>query len=76
MKVTVADLDHKRKDILKALHRRESVRVFCHGKLKFTLEPVASNLAFNLAKHPFFGSSKKTGRKVPEIMNSLRGYRT
>ena len=75
MNATVVDIRYKMNEILKALDRRESVKILYHGKLKGTIEPVAAGSASDLAKHPFFGSAKNDGRKVADIMMELRGGR-
>ena len=40
MKATVSDLRCKMGDVLRALHRRETVTILYHGKVKGTIVPV------------------------------------
>ncbi len=75
MDASIVDLRYKTREILKALDRRESVNILYHGKLKATIVPFQAGASATLGQHPFFGSARKSARKVPEIMQELRGGR-
>ena len=75
MNATVVELRYKMNEILKALERSESVNILYHGKVKGTIVPAPTGSKADLSSHPFFGSTRKDARKVPEIMEELRGGR-
>lgn len=76
MKVSVADLRYKMKNILKALDRNEKVTIMYHGKEKGTIIPAASDTDLSVSGHPFFGmKAGKTTKSVEEMMADIRGVR-
>lgn len=75
MNATVVDLRYKMNEILGALDRNESVNILYHGKVKGTIIPASGDPGTDLSEHPFFGSAKKSHRKMGEIMEELRGGR-
>lgn len=75
MEATVVDLRYKMKDVLKALDRRERVRILYHGKLKGTIVPAGRDDGKEITKHPFFGMRRDNDKLVEDIMQELRGER-
>ena len=75
MKASVFDLRYKIKDVLKALDRRETIRIFNHGQLKGTIVPVSNKRKIKMADHPFFGMKNQEYADVPELMDNLRRVR-
>jgi hypothetical protein len=74
MEATVVDLRYRMNDVLKALDRNESVRVFYHGKIKGVLASVSSASGVPVRKHPFFGM-RQDAACVDAVMDGLRGGR-
>ena len=72
MQATILDLRYKMKDILKALDKREKVRILYHGKEKGTIIPAQNKLHKKICKHPFFGMRVKESVSVNRIMDELR----
>ncbi|MDB5051264.1 MAG: hypothetical protein JWO30_4335 [Fibrobacteres bacterium] len=72
MDASILDLRYKMKDVLKALERRESVRILYHGKVKGTIIPVDSKPTRRIQDHPLFGMYRKDKRPVEEVMRELR----
>ncbi len=75
MEASILDLRYKMKDVLKALDRREKVRILYHGKEKGTIIPSGRESGAKVADHPFFGMARKDKRGVGAIMDELRGGR-
>jgi hypothetical protein len=75
MEASILDLRYKMKDVLKALERRENVRILYHGKEKGTIIPADPKAGKSVKDHPFFGMRKKDRRPVPDVMDDLRGER-
>ncbi len=67
MEASILDLRYKMKDVLKALSRRENVRILYHGKEKGVIIPVDSKAGKSVKEHPFFGMTRgpSTGRMGP-----------
>jgi len=55
MEATILDLRYRMKDVLKALGRRESVKILYHGKLKGTIIPSQGDARKKVCDHPLFG---------------------
>jgi len=75
MQATILDLRYRMRDVLKALDRRESVRVLYHGKLKGTIVPAGTGSGKSVTEHPFFGMRRNDKRSVEDVMQELRGGR-
>lgn len=76
MNATIVDLRYKMNDVLKALDRNEEVTILFRGKQKGKIVPDLQRTASSKVEdHPFFGSQKKQGQSVEEIMRHLRGER-
>ena len=77
MEASVLDLRYRTKDILRALKRRESVRVFYRGHLTGVIHPVVSprESKKKVCDHPFFGMTPSSEISVDEQMTLLRNAR-
>lgn len=75
MDASILDLRYKMKDVLKALERRETVRILYHGKVKGTIIPVDNKSPKRIQDHPFFGMYRDDERSVEEVMKELRRAR-
>ncbi len=75
MEASILDLRYRMKDVLKALERREKVRILYHGKEKGTIIPADPKAGKSVKEHPFFGMKRKDRRDVGEAMEDLRGNR-
>lgn len=75
MEASIVDLRYKMRDILKALDRREKVKILYHGKLKGVLLPSESHQVMPVKQHPYFGLSRESHIPVNKIMRGLRGGR-
>ncbi len=79
MEASIVDLRYKMKEILQALDRNETVKIYYHGKLKGTIQPAKiKNEQKNkkrVQNHPFFGMLTDEPGNVEELMNQLRGAR-
>jgi hypothetical protein len=58
MKASILDLRYRMNEILKALDRRERVKILYHGKLKGEIIPVHAEVRPKSAEHPMFGLLK------------------
>ena len=74
MDATILDLRYRMAEVLKALDRRESVRVLFHGKPRGLIIPEGSSQV-KVTSHPFFGSRKTDPEPVDQVMDRLRGGR-
>ena len=77
MLARIVDLRYKMKDVLKALERKESVKIIYHGKEKGIIVPSKSKEYKKVTEHPFFGVSKEPARTpdVQDVMDKLRSGR-
>lgn len=79
MEALIIDLRYKMKEVLRALDRKETVKIFYQGKLKGIIHPVAADRKVpnkkELKSHPFFGMIKDRKESVDDLMNQLRGER-
>lgn len=74
MKASIIDIRYKMKDILKALERKEEVKIMYYGKEKGIIIPTKHQTIGKAKDHPFFGSLKGT-QTVDTLMHRLRGER-
>jgi len=59
MEASIVDLRYKVKDVLKALNRNETVKIFYRGKMCGTIIPAQhSKKKQKVEEHPFFGMHK------------------
>ena len=74
MDATIVDLRYRMNEVLKALDRREDVRVLYHGKLKGILAAGSVRQSGRIHEHPFF-NMRRSAVSVDEEMVGLRGGR-
>lgn len=72
MEASVVDLRYKMNDLLKALERREKVKILYHGKLKGTIVPAGRTTFKKVREHPFFGMTAEETESVEQKMARLR----
>ena len=76
MNATLVDLRYRTKDIMRAIERNETVKIFSHGKLKAEMTPVrtvASKKARpSLLDDPYVGSQKDDQESVHAKVRRLR----
>ena len=72
MDATILDLRYRMKDVLKALERREKVRILYHGKVKGTIVPVDNEPIRRVQDHPLFGIDRRDKRPVEDVIRELR----
>lgn len=76
MEASTVDLRYRMKDILKALDRGESVKVFYRGKLRGVLVPPdqAEKKLFRTRDHPAFGmwADREDMKDVDAYVRNLR----
>lgn len=76
MEASIIDLRYKMKDVLKALKRNESVKVYYRNTMCGIIIPAHSKKSkIKVEEHPFFGMHKDSVDSVADEMNSLRGGR-
>jgi hypothetical protein len=77
MEASIVDLRYKMKDVLKALKRQETVKVYYRNTLCGILTPVESSKKMNkkIKDHPFYGMHRDASNTVEDEMNHLRGDR-
>jgi hypothetical protein len=56
--------------VLKALNRRERVRILYHGKVKGEIVPAKEHLNLKTKNHPVFGMDK-SGKETPDKIVAL-----
>jgi len=71
MDASILDLRYKMRDVLKALNRRERVRIFYHGKIKGEIVPSKGKSLMKTVDHPIFGIEKDKTNPV-EIVSQMR----
>lgn len=75
MKASIIDLRYKMKDVLKALDRKEEVKILYHGKIKGVIVPVNDKQLKKVKDHVFFGMKKDNNKSVSKEMQKLREAR-
>lgn len=75
MQATILDLRYKMKNVLKALDKREKVKILYHGKVKGTIIPSQNKLNTKIREHPFFGMKENRTNSVNTILKELRKER-
>ena len=63
MEASIVDLRYKMNSVLKALNRRERVRILYHGKVKGEIIPANEHRHLKTKDHPVFGVIK-AGKKL------------
>jgi hypothetical protein len=75
MDASIVDLRYKMHDVLKALSRRETVRILYRGKLKGEIVPSKSNRKMKTKDHPLFGSADGGKERPEETVAKMRRSR-
>lgn len=75
VEASIVDLRYRMKDVLKALGRRERVKILCHGKVRGTIMPALSPSKRQVADHEFFSMIGNKATSVQDTMDELRGGR-
>ena len=80
MNATLVDLRYRTKDIMRAIERQETVKIFSRGKLKAELVPAGTKAPKKKARmsamdHPLFGSRKDDTEPVQAVVRHLRAGR-
>jgi len=75
MESSFVELRHKMKDILKALERNETVKIFYRGKIKGIIVPAGVSSRKGVKEHTFFGMARDRVAPVADTMAELRGSR-
>lgn len=75
MEATIVELRYKMRDVLKALERREKVRILYHGRIRGTIIPAGQGSGKKVKDHPFFGIARHEKEPVAVVMGQLRGPR-
>jgi hypothetical protein len=76
MDASVVDLRYKMRDVLKALGRRERVRILYHGKVKGEIVPSKSDHHAKTEDHPIFGILGADKMSPEEIVSKMRRSRS
>ncbi len=75
MDASILDLRYKMREVLKALSRREKVRILYHGKIRGEIVPPGNLEKNKTVDHPIFGMLKSEKEDPVEIVNKLRSKR-
>lgn len=75
MDASILDLRYKMRDVLKALDRREKVRILYHGKIKGEIIPAKSDTTVKTVNHAIFGLTENEEKDPSEIVSDLRRRR-
>lgn len=77
MQATIVDLRYKMKEVLKALERKEPVKIVYHGKEKGIIIPSRNKVYQKVSEHPFFGTAKTAAGSpsVETVIGMLRSGR-
>jgi hypothetical protein len=76
MDASVLDLRYKMRDVLKALNRRERVRILYHGKVKGEIIPNKKGGAKKSIDQPLFGMLRNSNERPDEIVIKMRRTRS
>ena len=75
MEASIVDLRYRMKDVLRALSRRERVKILYHGKVTGTIVPNTTDERRKVAESKFFGMKADSNESVEKMMERLRGGR-
>jgi hypothetical protein len=76
MEASILDLRYRMRDGVKALDKREKVRIFHRGKLKGEILPAQSTHSVKTVDHPFFGSLRdENSESASAIVAKMRRRR-
>jgi hypothetical protein len=76
MDASILDLRYKMRDVLKALDRRQKVRILYHGRIKGEIFPYRKGNRSKSCEHPMFGMLKGRKGNPSEIVSRMRRSRT
>lgn len=76
MEASIVDLRYKMNDVLKALERKERVKILYHGKVKGVIVPSKQTVPKKVKDHLFFGMTRNERESVQVHMSRLRASRT
>ena len=63
------------KDLMKALDRNQSIKIYYHGKFKALITPSHPIVTKKVKQHPFFGMNTTEERSVSDHLAKVRGLR-
>ena len=75
MEATILDLRYHMKKVLRALDRKEQVKILYHGKVKGIILPAQKRSAKKIEEHPMFGMQSKTKLSVKKQLDTIRSGR-
>ena len=75
MEASILDLRYKMHDVLKALGKREKVRILYHGHVKGEIIPFKGNRGLKTKDHPIFGILKGERENPENIVANMRRSR-
>jgi hypothetical protein len=75
MDASILDLRYRMRDVVKALDKREKVRILYHGKVKGEIHPAGTASLSKTADHPLFGSLKNERDNPTEVVAKIRRRR-
>jgi hypothetical protein len=75
MEASILDLRYKMHNVLKALGKRETVRILYHGRVKGEIVPFKSKSGLKTKEHPIFGILKGKHEKPENIVAKMRRSR-
>jgi hypothetical protein len=70
MDASILDLRYRMREVIKALDKREKVRILYRGKLKGEILPAASAHSGKTVSHPFFGSLHENNAESASLIVS------
>ena len=76
MDASIVDLRYKMREVLKALKRRERIRILYHGKVKGEIVPVKGNRELKTKDHSLFGLCKGESGNPTELVAEMRRRRS
>ena len=80
MNATLVDLRYRTKDIMRAIERNETVKIFSHGKLKAEMKAVGEKAPekkarYSILNDPYVGSRMDDTEPVHDKVRRIRAGR-
>jgi hypothetical protein len=75
MEASILDLRYRMRDVVKALDKREKVRILYHGKIKGEIIPFKTAKVTKSTDHPLFGSLKDDKESPSALVAEMRRRR-
>ena len=72
MEASIIDLRYRMREVLRALERREKVKILYHGKVKGEIVPVGGETRKKSSDHPLFGMLKNETEDPADIVFNMR----